>query len=106
MNPVHSQLGQILDKSWKKDLGKHPTATFKEPEQKKEVASKSRVLGMPPHMLPPKPLLWPVSAHTLILTPYKEQISPPPQEPATRSLLIVLTLPATPAATGARVKPA
>ena len=48
MNHVHSQLGQILDKSCKKIKKKTQLQLLKSLEQKKEVASQSRVLDMSP----------------------------------------------------------
>lgn len=75
MNHVHSQWGQILDKSCKK-IKKTQLQLLKSLEQKKGVVSKSRVLGCPLHTPPPKPPLWPTSGHAPTLTPYKERVPP------------------------------
>jgi len=59
------QLGQILDKRYEKTK-KTPLPLLKNQEQKQGVASRSRVLSMPPALntssgvgRTPKPLFWP-----------------------------------------------
>lgn len=48
MNHVHSQWGQILDKSCKKIKKNNPTATFKEPGANEGGGEQKQGTGVPP----------------------------------------------------------